>query len=144
MKRLQSVLLVEDSEPDIELTLSALQENHIANPIAVVRDGAEALDYLHRRGSYAARPDENPMAIILDLKLPKVSGLQVLREIKSDQHLKTVPVIVLSSSREEPDLRECYALGTNAYVVKPVEFEQFITAVKNLGLFWAMINEPPP
>jgi CheY-like chemotaxis protein len=141
---LKKILLAEDSEDDIELTLAALKGNRILNEIVVVRDGVQALDYLHRRGEYAARPIENPGLILLDLKMPRVDGLQVLREVKTDAALKTIPVVVLTSSREEQDLVTTYAIGVNAYVVKPVEFHGFTDAVKALGQFWAVINEVPP
>lgn len=144
MNALQRILLVEDSPQDVELTLAALEENHLANRVDVARDGAEALDYLFRRGAYGGRPNGQPVVVVLDLKLPKVSGLEVLCVLKGDPGLKTIPVVVLTSSREQPDLIECYRLGVNAYVVKPVEFQKFVEAVKNVGLFWAMVNEPPP
>ncbi len=138
------ILLVEDDPHDVELTLSALTENHLTNEIVVVRDGAEALDYLYRRGAYASREAGNPAVVLLDLKLPKVDGLEVLKRIKADPDLKTVPVVILTSSREEQDRIESYNLGTNAYVVKPVGFDDFVQAVKAVGLFWTVINEPPP
>jgi CheY-like chemotaxis protein len=137
------ILLVEDSENDIELTLAALTK-HVANEVVVARDGAEALDYLFRRGKYAARAGSDPVLVMLDLKMPKVDGLEVLRTIKTDSALKRIPVVVLTSSREQRDVIESYEMGVNAYVVKPVEFEQFIDAVKQLGLFWLLLNEPPP
>jgi CheY-like chemotaxis protein len=144
MNSLQRILLVEDSPQDVELTLAALEEYHLANRVDVARDGAEALDYLYRRGAYANRPGRQPVVIVLDLKLPKVSGLEILCILKGDPGLKTIPVVVLTSSREQPDLADCYRLGVNAYVVKPVDFQKFVEAVRNLGLFWAMVNEPPP
>lgn len=144
MAELKPILLVEDSPNDIELTLAALAENHLANEVVVVRDGAEALDYLRRRGIFKLRAQGNPAVILLDLKLPKVDGLEVLREIKQDPALRAVPVVMLTSSREEQDLTRSYNLGVNAYVVKPVEFTQFADSIKELGLFWAVINEPPP
>jgi CheY-like chemotaxis protein len=137
------ILLVEDSENDIELTLAALAK-HIANEVKVARDGAEALDYLYRRGAYAGRANGAPALVMLDLKMPKVDGLEVLRTIKADPVLKSIPVVVLTSSREQRDLVESYEHGVNAYVVKPVEFEKFLNAVKQLGLFWVLLNEPPP
>ena len=144
MADLKPILLVEDSPNDIELTLAALAENHLANEVVVVRDGAEALDYLRRRGIFKLRAKGNPAVILLDLKLPKVDGLEVLKEIKTDAELRAVPVVMLTSSREEQDLTRSYNLGVNAYVVKPVEFKGFVDSIKELGLFWAVINEPPP
>ncbi len=138
------ILLVEDDPHDVELTLSALTENHLTNEIVVVRDGAEALDYLYRRASYKSREAGNPEVILLDLKLPKVDGLDVLKRIKADPDLKTVPVVMLTSSREEKDLVESYNSGSNAYVVKPVGFGDFLEAVRQVGLFWTVINQPPP
>jgi CheY-like chemotaxis protein len=138
------ILLVEDSINDIELTLEALQENHLANEVVVVRDGEEALDYLYRRGIYKLRATGNPAVVLLDLKLPKVDGLEVLERLKHDPDLRSVPVVVLTSSREEPDLARCYRLGVNAYVVKPVDFHEFVEAIKQVGLFWAVSNQPPP
>lgn len=138
------ILLVEDDPNDVELTLSALATNNLANDVDVVRDGAEALDYLYRRGAYALRKGDNPIVMFLDLKLPKVEGLEVLERVKTDPHLKTIPVVVLTSSSEHKDLMRGYAKGTNAYVVKPVEFHPFAEAVRELGLFWAIINHPPP
>jgi CheY-like chemotaxis protein len=144
MKPLKRILLVEDSLNDIELTLGALAEHHLANEVVVTRDGAEALDYLHRRGPYAGRDDGPPAVVLLDIKMPKLSGIEVLRRMKTDPDLKTVPVVILTSSKEEPDLATCYQLGVNAYVVKPVDFQQFVNAVKQVGVFWAVLNEPPP
>ncbi|MBI2357327.1 MAG: response regulator [Deltaproteobacteria bacterium] len=144
MEHLKRILLAEDSAKDVELTLSALEEKHLANKVDVVRDGEEALDYLYCRGPFQSRPGGNPAVVLLDIKMPKVDGLEVLRHIKSDERLKTIPVVVLTSSREERDLAESYKLGVNAYVVKPVDFSQFVDAVKEVGAFWAVINEPPP
>lgn len=141
---LKNILLVEDDTRDVELTLAALEEHHLANKVEVVDNGVEALDYLYRRGKYKARTDSNPVLVLLDLKMPKVSGLEVLKTLKADEKLKSIPVVVLSSSRETPDLVECYQHGVNAYVVKPVDFGEFVEAVKQLGIFWAAINEPPP
>jgi CheY-like chemotaxis protein len=141
---IKKILMVEDDPRDVELTLAALEEHHLANQVAVVRDGAEALDYLYRRGKFKARAAGLPVLVLLDLKLPKVSGLEVLKIIKADEHLKIIPVVVLTSSRETPDVAECYRHGVNAYVVKPVDFAEFMKAVKQLGIFWAAINEPPP
>ena len=144
MADLKPILLVEDSPNDVELTLAALAENHLANEVVVVRDGAEALDYLKQRGMFRLRGKGNPAVVLLDLKLPKVDGLEVLREIKNDPELRAIPVVMLTSSREEQDLTRSYNLGVNAYVVKPVEFSRFVDSIKELGLFWAVINEPPP
>jgi len=144
MAELKRILLAEDNPQDVELTLTALDEHNLANEVVVVNDGAEALDYLYRRGKYAMRADNDPAVVLLDLKMPKVDGLEVLRTIKKDDNLKTIPLVILTSSREEKDLVESYKLGVNAYVVKPVNFQQFIEAVKELGAFWAVVNEPPP
>ena len=142
--RLKKILLVDDSPEDVELALSALAEHHLANRVVTLRDGAEALDYLYRRGEFATRPAEPPAVVLLDLKMPKVDGLEVLRQLKGDPALRTIPIVVMTSSREEQDLIRSYQLGTNAYVVKPVKFHEFIDAVKQLGAFWAVVNEPPP
>lgn len=144
MVGLKKILLVEDNPNDIELTLEALSENNIANAVDVTRDGEEALDYLRYKGSFSSRPACNPAVILLDLKLPKINGLEVLKTIRGDDKLKMIPVVILTSSREESDLIEGYRLGVNAYVVKPVDFNEFVRAIKTLGLFWAIINEPPP
>jgi len=144
MYTLGRILLVEDDPRDVELTLTALEDHKLANEVTVVHDGQEALDYIYRRGQFATRPNENPAVILLDLKLPKVDGLEVLKQIKSDEQLKTIPIVVLTSSQEEQDMLRSYKLGVNAYVVKPVNFHEFITAVKELGMFWAIINQPPP
>lgn len=141
--KLNRILLVEDNENDLELTLDALKDNKIINIIDVVRDGAEALDYLYYKGKYSTRKNENPALVMLDLNLPKIGGLDVLRQIKKDKNLNLIPVVILTSSKEEHDIIESYRLGTNAYVVKPVEFDAFIEAVKYLGAFWGLINEPP-
>ena len=138
------ILLVEDDPKDVELTLTALEEYNLANEVVVTRDGEEALDYLYRRGSFATRSNGNPAVLLLDLKLPKVDGLEVLQQVKSDPKLRLVPVVVLTSSREERDMVASYRLGVNAYVVKPVDFHEFVNAIKELGVFWAIINEPPP
>jgi CheY-like chemotaxis protein len=138
------ILLAEDSVQDVELTLNALAEHNISNSVEVARDGAEALDYLYKRGKYARRENGNPVLLLLDLKMPKVDGLEVLRTVKSDPRLRTIPVVILTSSREEQDVVRSYELGVNAYVVKPVEFDKFLRAVRDLGLFWMLINEPPP
>jgi CheY-like chemotaxis protein len=144
MPELKRILLVEDSANDAELTLAALEDNRLANEVVVVRDGAEALDYLYTRGAHERRSEGNPALVLLDLKMPKVDGLEVLRQIKSDPNLKTIPVVMLTSSREEKDLDRAYELGVNSYVVKPVHFPEFMDAVRHIGGFWAVINEPPP
>ena len=144
MERLGRILMVEDDPKDVELTLTALEDYHLANEVVVVRDGEEALDYLTCRNAYATRSTGNPAVMLLDLKLPKVDGLEVLRQVKSDENLKLIPVVVLTSSHEEKDLVTSYRLGVNAYVVKPVDFHQFVNAIKELGAFWAVINAPPP
>ncbi|HET8921981.1 MAG TPA: response regulator [Candidatus Acidoferrum sp.] len=138
------ILMVEDDPKDVELTLTALEEYNLANEVVVTRDGAEALDYLYSRGNYAIRANGNPAVLLLDLKLPKVDGLEVLQQIRSDEKLKMIPVVVLTSSHEEKDMVASYKLGVNAYVVKPVDFHEFVNAIKELGVFWAIINEPPP
>jgi CheY-like chemotaxis protein len=138
------ILLVEDDPRDVELTLTALADYNLANEVAVARDGQQALDYLYCKGEFSARPNENPAVLLLDLKLPKIDGLEVLKQVKSDDRLKRIPVVVLTSSREEVDMMRSYELGVNAYVVKPVDFHEFVNAVKELGVFWAVINEPPP
>jgi len=140
----KKILFVEDNANDIELTLTALGEYALANEVVVVNDGEEALEYLRGKGKFADRPQGLPVVVMLDVKLPKVDGLQVLREMRADPFLKTIPVVMLSSSREEKDLLASYALGTSAYVVKPVDFVEFVTTIKQLGLFWGIINEPPP
>jgi len=141
---MKKILLVEDDPRDVELTLTALEEHHLASQVAVVNHGADALDYLYCRGKFQTRPPGNPILVLLDNKMPKVSGLQVLKTIKIDEGLKTIPVVALTSSRETPDLTEFYKHGVNAYVVKPVDFSEFMNAIKQLGIFWAAINEPPP
>jgi len=140
---IKRILLVEDNPNDVELTLAALAEHHLANEVVVLRDGAEALDYLYARGPFRDRANGHPAFVLLDLKMPKVDGLEVLRQMKGDERLKTIPVIMLTSSREERDLVESYRLGVNAYVVKPVDFGAFVEAVKQLGGFWALLNETP-
>jgi DNA-binding response OmpR family regulator len=144
MSMLGRILLVEDDPKDVELTLTALDEYHLANEVVVASDGEQALDYLYYRGRYAQRSHENPAVLLLDLKLPKIDGLEVLKQMKDDGSLKCIPVVVLTSSREEKDMVASYKLGVNAYVVKPVDFHEFVNAVKELGAFWAVINEPPP
>jgi DNA-binding response OmpR family regulator len=144
MNNFGRILMVEDDPKDVELSLTALEDYNLANEVVVTRDGEEALDYLYCRGKFAARPDGNPAVLLLDLKLPKVNGLEVLQQIRSDEKLKMMPVVVLTSSHEEKDMVASYKLGVNAYVVKPVDFHEFVNAVKELGVFWAIINEPPP
>lgn len=144
MDDLKRILLAEDDPRDVELILEALGEHKLANEVIVASDGREALDYLYRLGKFAGRSNGNPVVILLDLKMPKIDGIEVLKQIKSDELLKMLPVVVLTSSRESRDLEECYRLGVNAYVVKPVKFPEFLDAVKKLGVFWALINEPPP
>jgi CheY-like chemotaxis protein len=143
MAKPAKILLVEEDPNDCELTISALTDSRLGNEIVVVHDGEEALEYLYRRGAYEARDKANPV-VVLDLKLPKVDGLEVLKQVKADPNLRTVPIVVLTSSREEHDLLRSYDLGTNAYVVKPLDFRQFMEALRELGLFWAVLNEPPP
>lgn len=143
MKTLARILLVEDNPNDEEMTLEAFAECKLANEVVVVHDGQEALDYLLHQGDYAERPCGNPAVILLDLKLPKINGMEVLRRIKSDPELKIIPVVIMTSSREERDVAEGYSLGANAYVVKPVDFPGFVESVKDLGVFWALINHPP-
>jgi CheY-like chemotaxis protein len=141
---LRRILLVDDSPRDVELALGALAQNNLANEVVVLRDGVEVLDYLYRRGPFADRPAGNPAVVLLDLKMPRVDGIEVLRQIKNDPQLKVVPVVVMTSSREESDLIKSYELGVNAYIVKPVQFPAFVEAVKLVGAFWAVVNEPPP
>ena len=142
--KLGRILMVEDDPKDVELTLTALEEYNLANEVIVTRDGEKALDYLYCRGEYKTRSSGNPAVILLDLKLPKVDGLEVLKQIKADGELRIIPVVVLTSSKEEKDMVASYKLGVNAYVVKPVDFHEFVNAIKELGVFWAIINEPPP
>jgi CheY-like chemotaxis protein len=144
VERLGRILMVEDDPKDVELSLTALEDYNLANEVVVVRDGEEALNYLFCRGEYSARSSGNPAVMLLDLKLPKVDGLEVLRQVKADEKLRMIPVVVLTSSHEEKDLVTSYSLGVNAYVVKPVDFHQFVNAIKELGIFWAVINAPPP
>jgi len=144
MNQLKRILLAEDDRRDVELTLNALSENHLANEVIVARDGTEAWDYLMCQGKFAGRQAGNPTVMLLDLKMPKMDGLEVLRRLRAEPSLSAIPVVMLTSSNEERDIVESYQLGVNAYVVKPVAFADFIAAVKNLGLFWAVLNQPPP
>ncbi len=144
MADLRPILLVEDSAEDVELTLAALAKCQLANEVVVCRDGAEGLDFLHRRNAYADRAVGDPAVVLLDLKLPKLDGLDVLERVKKDAMLRHIPVVMLTSSREERDLVRSYELGVNAFVVKPVEFSAFFEAIQDLGVFWAVLNEPPP
>jgi len=144
VKELRPILLVEDSANDVELTLAALAQCNIANEVVVVRDGAQALDYVYRQGEYASRSPGDPAVILLDLKLPKIDGLEVLARLKADPHQQQIPVVMLTSSREERDVVRSYRLGVNSFVVKPVEFAEFFEAIQNLGMFWAILNQPPP
>ena len=144
METIGRILLVEDDPKDTELTMEALEEYNLSNEVVVASDGEEALDYLYYRGKFQRRSGDNPAVMLLDLKLPKVDGFEVLQRVKADDKLKMIPVVVLTSSREERDMVESYKLGVNAYVVKPVDFHEFVNAIKELGVFWAIINEPPP
>jgi CheY-like chemotaxis protein len=144
METIGRILLVEDDPKDTELTMTALEEYNLSNEVVVATDGEEALDYLYYRGKFQRRSGENPAVMLLDLKLPKIDGLEVLQRVKADDNLKMIPVVVLTSSREEPDMLSSYKLGVNAYVVKPVDFHEFVNAIKELGVFWAIINEAPP
>jgi DNA-binding response OmpR family regulator len=144
MDILGRILMVEDDPRDVELTLTALGEYNLTNEVVVIHDGEEALNYLYRRGTFKDRNNENPAVLLLDLKLPKVDGMEVLQQIKSDETMRMIPVVVLTSSREESDMVASYKLGVNAYVVKPVDFHEFVNAIKELGVFWAIVNEPPP
>jgi CheY-like chemotaxis protein len=144
MDTLKRILLVDDSPRDTEMVLHALEAHHLANEVIVLRDGAEALDYLYRRGEFAGYGDGDPVVVLLDLKMPKVDGMDVLRQIKGDPAMKHIPIVMMTSSREEQDLVESYQLGVNAFVVKPVKFQEFMDAVERVGAFWAVLNEPPP
>jgi CheY-like chemotaxis protein len=141
---LKPILLVEDDPRDLELTLVALERSQLANEVVIVRDGEAALEYLTRSGEYASRNEGNPAVVLLDLKLPKVNGLEVLQTVRTTESLRSIPVVMLTSSHEESDVLRSYQLGVNAYVVKPVEFKQFVEAIADLGIFWAVLNEPPP
>jgi len=144
MNKLGRILMVEDDPKDVELTLTALEDYNLANEVIVARDGEEALEYLYSRGKFKTRSDGNPSVMLLDLKLPKVDGLEVLKQVKSEEKLRMIPTVVLTSSKEEKDMVASYKLGVSAYVVKPVDFHEFVNAIKELGIFWAVINEPPP
>jgi CheY-like chemotaxis protein len=144
MSKIKRILLAEDNENDVELTLAALQECRLSNEVEVVRDGAEALDYIYKRGKFTDHGESLPCVILLDLKMPRMDGIEVLRQIKSDPAVRHIPVVMLTSSREEKDLVVSYDLGVNAFVVKPVDFDQFLQAIRALGMFWAIVNEPPP
>lgn len=143
MENLKRILLAEDNLEDVELTLAALEGHHLANQVMVVRDGADALDYLHRRGPFENRIDPQPVVIFLDIKMPKIDGVEVLRQIKAEPKLQTIPVVMVTSSREQQDLLRSYQLGANSYVVKPIDFDQFVNAIQELGLYWAVLNELP-
>lgn len=144
MSGLKRILLAEDNAHDVQLTLAVLAENNLANEVMVVRDGVEALDYLCHRGAYALRENGHPAVVFLDIKMPRLDGVEVLREIRSDPALRMIPVVMVTSSREQQDLLLSYRLGANAYVVKPIDFPQFSAAIRQMGLFWAVLNEPPP
>jgi len=143
MTAIRTILLAEDSAADAEMAIDALREAHLANPIVHVEDGVEAMDYLLRRGAFADRPEGRPAVLLLDIKMPRMDGLEVLKQIRGHQDLKTMPVVILSSSREETDLARSWDLGANAYVVKPVDIDRFFAAIKTLGTFWALLNEAP-
>jgi two-component system response regulator len=141
---LREILVVDDNDNDVELMLLGLRVLNLANEIVVVRDGAEGLDYLYKRGSFAGRRGDAPLFVLLDLHMPRMDGIEMLTELRADENMRALPVIIMSSSKEDPDLRRCYGLGINAYVVKPVDFDQFSRTVTQMGVFWALINEPPP
>lgn len=141
--KLKTILLAEDNPMDVELTLEALSENNLANNVVVVKDGVEAMEYLNAEGPYENRPEGNPAVLLLDIKMPRMNGMEVLTAIRANDKLRSIPVVMLTSSREEPDLKKCYELGVNAYVVKPVAFKEFLEAVKHIGIFWALLNELP-
>ncbi len=144
MNELKTILLAEDNPRDVELTLEALQEHNLANEIIVVHDGVEAIEYLNYEGQFKNRKKGNPAVLLLDIKMPRMDGIEVLEAIRSNEKLKMLPIVMLTASREEPDLKKCYTLGVNAYVVKPVNFKNFLDAAKHIGVFWAMLNENPP
>jgi len=143
MKELKTILLAEDNPRDVELTIEALKEHNLANQVVVVHDGVEVMEYLNYEGKFKDRKKGNPVVLLLDIKMPRMDGLEALEAIRSNEKLKMLPVVMLTSSRQEPDLKKCYALGVNAYVVKPVEFKDFLDAVKHIGVFWAILNENP-
>ncbi len=143
MIELKTILLAEDNPQDVELTIEALSEHNLANNVVAVKDGVEAMEYLNCEGKFKDRKKGNPAVLLLDIKMPRMNGIEVLEAIRNDETLKTLPVVMLTSSREEPDLKTCYKLGVNAYVVKPVNFKDFLDAVKHIGIFWAMLNEYP-
>jgi CheY-like chemotaxis protein len=144
MKELKTILLAEDNPQDVELTIEALKEHKLANQLVVVNDGVEVMEYLNYEGKFKERKKGNPVVLLLDIKMPRMDGIEVLEAIRSSEKLKMLPIVMLTASREEPDLKKCYDLGVNAYVVKPVEFRDFLDAVKHIGVFWAMLNEKPP
>jgi CheY-like chemotaxis protein len=144
MKELKTILLAEDNPQDVELTIEALKEHKLANQLVVVNDGVEVMEYLNYDGKFKERKKGNPVVLLLDIKMPRMDGIEVLEVIRSSEKLKMLPVVMLTASREEPDLKKCYDLGVNAYVVKPVDFKDFLDAVKHIGVFWAMLNEKPP
>jgi CheY-like chemotaxis protein len=144
MIELKTILMAEDNPQDVELTIEALDEHNLANQVVAVKDGVEAMEYLNYEGQFKNRKKGNPAVLLLDIKMPRMDGIEVLMAIRKDEKLKTLPVVMLTSSREEPDLKKCYELGVNAYVVKPVNFKDFMDAVKQIGIFWAMLNEQPP
>lgn len=143
MIKLRTILLAEDNPQDVELTVEALAEHNLANHVVVVRDGVDAMEYLRYEGKFKTRAKGNPAVLLLDIKMPRMDGIEVLAAIRGDEKLKAIPVVMLTSSREEPDLKRCYELGVNAYVVKPVDFKDFLEAVKHIGIFWAILNEQP-
>jgi CheY-like chemotaxis protein len=144
MYELKTILLAEDNPQDVELTIEALDKHNIANEVIAVRDGVEAMEFLNCEGKYINRKKGNPAVLLLDIKMPRMDGIEVLQAIRENEKLKNLPVVMLTSSREEPDLIKCYELGVNAYVVKPVDFKDFVEAVKHIGIFWAILNEQPP
>ncbi len=144
MIELKTILLAEDNPQDVELTIEALTEHNLANKVVVVKDGVEAMDYLNYTGQFKNRKKGNPAVLLLDIKMPRMDGIEVLEAIRGNEKIKALPVVMLTSSREEPDLKRCYDLGVNAYVVKPVNFKDFVDAVKHIGIFWAILNEQPP
>jgi CheY-like chemotaxis protein len=144
MIELKTILIAEDNPQDVELTIEALAEHNLANQVVSVKDGVEAMEYLNYQGQYKNRKTGNPAVLLLDIKMPRMDGIEVLTAIRGNDKLRVIPVVMLTSSREEPDLKKCYELGVNAYVVKPVNFKDFMDAVKHIGFFWALLNEQPP